>query len=134
MGDAEGLGNGHQALAGLAARQRLLPLRGRELELGAELHTAGHGELAPLRCAGDDQLTLELADRSLSYAQLGAPMPAITVTAIDEDSANQLRRFLRELRSERAVDRVVHYADGTSEFKLQLTAETAHLLFASDGE
>jgi len=57
-------------------------------------------------------------------------MPAITVTAIDEDSANQLRRFLRELRSERTVDRVVHHADGISEFRLQLTNATAQLLRA----
>ena len=57
-------------------------------------------------------------------------MPAITVIAVDEDSANQLRRFLRELRSVGAVDRVIHHVNGTSEFKLQVTAETSHLLLA----
>jgi hypothetical protein len=57
-------------------------------------------------------------------------MPAVTVIAVDEDSANRLRRFLRELRSEGAIDRVVHHPDGTSEFKLQVTAETSHLLLA----
>lgn len=59
-----------------------------------------------------------------------APMCTLTVTAPDEESVSQLRRFLRELRSQGAVDRVIHHADGTSEFKLHVTADKARLLLA----
>lgn len=57
-------------------------------------------------------------------------MSALTIIAADEYSVGALRQFLRELRSPGAVDRVVHHADGTSEFKLQVTSATAQLLLA----
>jgi hypothetical protein len=57
-------------------------------------------------------------------------MPALTVIAPDDESVWQLHRFLRELHSAGAVDRVIHHADGTSEFELQISADKARLLLA----
>jgi hypothetical protein len=55
-------------------------------------------------------------------------MSNLTVIAPDEESVWQLHRLLRELNSAGAVDRVIHHADGTSEFELQVTADKARLL------
>jgi hypothetical protein len=55
-------------------------------------------------------------------------MSSLKVIAPDTESVWQLHRFLRELNSAGAVDRVIHHADGTSESELQITADKARLL------